>query len=93
MLPQGAAYDFNVHLMDFEPGEHLLVKEVHYNQHGLLLLQGKGIYRLADSWFPVQAGDAIWMAPYVPQWFAALGTERARYVLYKDVNNDPLHVA
>jgi glyoxylate utilization-related uncharacterized protein len=25
-------------------------QEIHYNQHGLLLLQGKGIYRLADKW-------------------------------------------
>eukprot|EP00967_Tisochrysis_lutea_P053479 scaffold66568_cov17-Tisochrysis_lutea.AAC.1 len=118
-------------------------QEVHYNQHGLMLLDGKGIYRLADKWYPVQvkhmvvtltskgksvtakdrcrggcnevekrlrgltstsgrkarneqnsvhvhaayfltvfgtaswflqAGDAIWMAPYVVQWYAALGT-------------------
>jgi (S)-ureidoglycine aminohydrolase len=36
--------------MDFQPGEFLNVKEVHYNQHGLLLLEGQGIYRLADEW-------------------------------------------
>ena len=38
---------------------------------------------------PVQSGDAIWMAPYVPQWFAALGTgpsDYARYILYKDLS-------
>lgn len=29
-------------------------QEVHYNQHGLLLLDGKGVYRLADKWYPVQ---------------------------------------
>ena len=45
LLPQTGDYDFNVHVMDFLPGQHLNVKEVHYNQHGLLLLQGKGIYR------------------------------------------------
>lgn len=28
----------------------LHLQEVHYNQHGLLLLQGQGIYRLADKW-------------------------------------------
>ncbi|CAI5944391.1 unnamed protein product, partial [Closterium sp. NIES-65] len=67
LLPSTIAYDFNIHIMDFEPGEFLNVKEVHYNQHGLLLLEGRGIYRLADSWYPVQAGDAIWMAPFVPQ--------------------------
>ncbi|KAL4458393.1 hypothetical protein ABPG75_013258 [Micractinium tetrahymenae] len=90
LLPQTSDYDFNVHVMDFLPGEHLNVKEVHYNQHGLLLLQGKGIYRLGSDWYPVQAGDAIWMAPYVPQWYAALGTQESRYILYKDTTVDPL---
>ncbi|CAI5462411.1 unnamed protein product [Closterium sp. Yama58-4] len=90
LLPTTTPYDFNIHIMDFEPGEFLNVKEVHYNQHGLLLLEGRGIYRLADSWYPVQAGDAIWMAPFVPQWYAALGKSRSRYLLYKDVNRDPL---
>lgn len=40
MLPETRAYNFNIHVMDFAPGEHLVVKEVHHNQHGLLLLQG-----------------------------------------------------
>lgn len=90
LLPSSAPYDFNIHIMDFMPGEYLNVKEVHYNQHGLLLLEGQGIYRLGDHWYPVQAGDTIWMAPFVPQWYAALGKTRTRYLLYKDVNRDPL---
>ncbi|TVU39071.1 hypothetical protein EJB05_12474 [Eragrostis curvula] len=90
LLPTSAAYDFNIHIMDFQPGEYLNVKEVHYNQHGLLLLEGQGIYRLGDSWYPVQAGDTIWMAPFVPQWYAALGKTKTRYLLYKDVNRNPL---
>lgn len=90
LLPTSLPYDFNVHIMDFQPGEYLNVKEVHYNQHGLLLLEGQGIYRLGDSWYPVQAGDVIWMAPFVPQWYAALGKTRSRYLLYKDVNRNPL---
>ena len=90
LLPLTADFDFNIHIMDFQPGEYLTVKEVHYNQHGLLLLAGKGIYRLNDDWYPVQAGDTIWMAPYVPQWYAALGTEPTRYLIYKDTALDPL---
>ncbi|XP_027182576.1 (S)-ureidoglycine aminohydrolase [Coffea eugenioides] len=90
LLPTSLPYDFNIHIMDFQPGEFLNVKEVHYNQHGLLLLEGQGIYRLGDSWYPVQAGDAIWMAPFVPQWYAALGKSRTRYLLYKDVNRNPM---
>lgn len=40
--------------------------------------------------YPVQAGDAIWMPPFVLQWYAALGTTNSRYLLYKDTNMDPL---
>lgn len=90
LLPTSLAYDFNIHIMDFQPGEFLNVKEVHYNQHGLLILEGQGIYRLGNSWYPVEAGDAIWMAPFVPQWYGALGKTRSRYLLYKDVNRNPL---
>ncbi|KAM7273992.1 hypothetical protein ACFE04_028656 [Oxalis oulophora] len=90
LLPTSMHYDFNVHIMDFQPGEFLNVKEVHYNQHGLLLLEGQGIYRLGDDWYPVQTGDVIWMAPFVTQWYAALGKTRSRYLLYKDVNRNPL---
>ncbi|PSC68380.1 DNA-binding protein isoform X1 isoform C [Micractinium conductrix] len=90
LLPATEEYDFNMHVMDFLPGEHLFVKEVHYNQHGLLLLQGKGIYRLGNDWLPVQSGDAIWMAPFVPQWYAALGKQETRYLIYKDTIVDPL---
>lgn len=38
----------------------------------------------------MQAGDAIWMAPYVVQWYAALGTQNSRYIIYKDTTLDPL---
>jgi (S)-ureidoglycine aminohydrolase len=50
LLPASDEYDFNIHVMDFEPGQYLYVKEIHYNQHGLLLLQGQGIYRLGNNW-------------------------------------------
>ena len=90
LMPDTEEFDFNVHVMDFKPGEHLNVKEVHYNEHGLLLVAGKGIYRLGEDWHPVKAGDAIWMAPFVPQWYAALGSETSRYILYKDTTVDPV---
>ena len=91
LLPATPEYVFNMHVMDFAPGEHLVTHEVHYNTHGLLMLQGQGVYRLNEDWHPVKAGDAIWMAPYVPQWFAALGKSPARYIIYKDTTLDPLH--
>ena len=90
LLPQTLEWDVNFHVMDFKPGEFLHVKEMHYNQHGLMLLEGMGIYRLNDAWYSVQAGDVIWMAPFVTQWYAALGKERSRYIILKDTNRDPI---
>ena len=31
-------------------------------------------------WYPVTAGDFIWMAPYCPQWFGAIGKTPAKYL-------------
>lgn len=47
-------------------------------------------WELSCCRYPVQAGDAIWMAPYVVQWYAALGNQNSRYILYKDTTLDPL---
>ena len=91
LLPMDLEYDFNVHVMDFAPGQYLHCNELHYNQHGMMMLEGQGVYRLgANAWYHVRAGDAIYMAPFVPQWYAALEPGRTRYVLYKDTHRDPL---
>ncbi|MDD4933586.1 MAG: (S)-ureidoglycine aminohydrolase [Methylacidiphilaceae bacterium] len=89
-LPDNLSFDMAVNLFTFRPGAALPFVEVHVMEHGLLMLEGRGIYRLEDSWYPVQAGDAIWMAPYCPQWFAALGPGPARYLYYKDTARHPL---
>ena len=34
LLPLNELYDFNIHIMDFEPGQFLHCNEMHYNQHG-----------------------------------------------------------
>ncbi|MCI0458073.1 MAG: (S)-ureidoglycine aminohydrolase [Gemmataceae bacterium] len=89
LLPQEPFFDLAVNLFTFRPGATLPMVEVHVMEHGLLMLEGQGVYRLADAWYPVQAGDVIWMAPYCPQWFVAMGKGPARYLYYKDVNRDP----
>jgi (S)-ureidoglycine aminohydrolase len=90
LLPDGPAYDFAVNTMTYDPGAALSMVEIHVMEHGLLMLEGGGIYRLGDSWYPVQAGDFIWMAPYCPQWFGALGKRPAKYLIYKDWRTHPL---
>jgi (S)-ureidoglycine aminohydrolase len=90
LLPTEPAFDLAVNVFTYRPGATLPMVEVHVMEHGLLMLAGKGVYRLGDAWYPVQEGDVIWMAPYCPQWFVALGKSPARYLYYKDVNRDPL---
>jgi (S)-ureidoglycine aminohydrolase len=86
-----ADFDFAVNTMTFRPGASLPMVEIHVMEHGLLMLEGGGIYRLNDDWYPVTAGDFIWMGPYCPQWFGALGKTPAKYLIYKDWNRHPLH--
>jgi (S)-ureidoglycine aminohydrolase len=83
LMPDGPPYDF-------DPGASLPLVEIHVMEHGLLMLEGGGIYRLGDSWYPVYAGDFIWMRAYCPQWFGALGKRPAKYLLYKDWRRHPL---
>jgi (S)-ureidoglycine aminohydrolase len=90
LLPDEPAYDMAVNIFRFQPGATLPFVEVHVMEHGLLMLAGQGVYRLSDCWYPVRAGDVIWMAPFCPQWFVSMGKEPAAYLYYKDVNRDPL---
>jgi (S)-ureidoglycine aminohydrolase len=90
LLPDDLAFDLAVNVFTYQPGATLPMVEVHVMEHGLLMLEGQGVYRLSDSWYPVREGDAIWMAPYCPQWFVAMGKSPARYLYYKDVNRDAL---
>jgi (S)-ureidoglycine aminohydrolase len=90
LLPDTMSFDFAVNTMVYQPGAALSMVEVHVMEHGLLMLEGGGIYRLGDSWYPVTAGDFIWMGPWCPQWFGAIGKKPAKYLIYKDWNRHPL---
>jgi (S)-ureidoglycine aminohydrolase len=90
LIPDDTAFDFRVNTMAYQPGAALPAVESHVMEHGLLMLEGGGIYRLGDRWYPVTAGDFIWMAPYCPQWFGAIGKRPAKYLIYKDWDRHPL---
>jgi (S)-ureidoglycine aminohydrolase len=90
LIPANHSFDFAVNIMTFDPGAALPMVEAHVMEHGLLMLEGGGVYRLGEKWYPVTAGDFIWMAPFCPQWFGALGKTPARYLIYKDWNRHPL---
>jgi (S)-ureidoglycine aminohydrolase len=89
LLPDNFSFDMAVNIFTYDPGGHLPFVETHVMEHGLLYLQGQGIYMLDQQWYPVKKGDSIWMAPYCQQWFTAMGKEPAVYIYYKDVNRFP----
>ncbi len=88
LLPDGVEYDMAMNIFTFPPGYSLPVTETHFMEHGLYMLEGQGVYYLGDRWYEVEAGDFIWMGPYVPQSFFATGSAPARYIYYKNVNRD-----
>lgn len=86
LLPDDFRFDLAVNIFTYQPGATLPFVETHVMEHGLVMLKGQGLYRLEEQYYPVKAGDAIWMAPYCPQWFVAMGDEPASYLYYKNVN-------
>jgi (S)-ureidoglycine aminohydrolase len=90
LLPIELGFDMAVNVFSYESGATLPFVETHVMEHGLYMRSGQGIYRLSNSWYPVQQGDSIWMAAYCPQWFVAMGKSSASYIYYKDIHRDPL---
>ncbi|MFB9994540.1 (S)-ureidoglycine aminohydrolase [Deinococcus oregonensis] len=90
LLPDDPRFDFMMSTMSFAPGASLPYSEIHYMEHGLLMLEGEGLYKLQDTYYPVGTGDVIWMGAYCPQWYGALGRGWSKYLLYKDMNRHPL---
>jgi (S)-ureidoglycine aminohydrolase len=92
LLPDNLSWDMAVNIFTYDSGGHLPMVETHIMEHGLLYLQGQGVYMLDHEWYPVKKGDSIWMAPYCQQWFTAMGKEPAVYIYYKNVNRFPTTV-
>jgi (S)-ureidoglycine aminohydrolase len=89
LIPDTLQADMAINIFTYDPGATLPFVESHVMEHGMMFLEGGGVYRLDADWHPVTAGDAIWIAAYCPQWFIAAGPGPARYIYYKDVNRLP----
>lgn len=81
-------FDMGINLQVFDPGVYFSFVESHIMEHGLYMTEGRGIYWLNGDYIEVQKDDFIFMAPYCPQFFYAMGWDRSAYLLYKDVNRD-----
>ncbi len=88
LLPGDLSFDMAMNIFTFDTGHSLPVTETHVMEHGLYMLQGKGVYFLGDAWMEVEATDFIWMGPFCPQSYYAAGPQASRYIYYKNVNRD-----
>ena len=89
MDPDDLRHDMHVTIVTLQPGAVIPFTETHVMEHGLYVLQGKGVYRLNTDWVEVEAGDFMWLRAFCPQGCYAGGPEPFRYLLYKDVNRFP----
>ncbi len=87
------SYDMAMNVLTADPGGSIGIIEMHHQEHGLLMLDGQGVYYLAGRYHQVFKGDYIYMAPYCPQSFWATGSSPASYLLYKDINRDGFFAA
>jgi (S)-ureidoglycine aminohydrolase len=79
-------HDMHVTIVTLQPGAVIPFAETHVMEHGLYVLEGKGVYRLNQDWVEVEAGDFMWLRAFCPQACYAGGPGPFRYLLYKDVN-------
>ena len=86
MDPADMRHDMHVTIVTLQPGTVIPFAETHVMEHGLYVLQGKGVYHLNQTWVEVEAGDFMWLRAFCPQACYAGGPEPFRYLLYKDVN-------
>ena len=83
------AHDMEVNIVTLQPGASIPFMETHVMEHGIYVLEGKGVYRLNGDWVEVEAGDFLWLRAFCPQACYAGGSGPFRYLLYRDVNRLP----
>lgn len=81
-------FDMGINIQTFDPGVYFTFVESHIMEHGLYMLNGRGIYWLNQDYMEVQQDDFVYMAPFCPQFYYSTGWDKSAYLLYKDVNRD-----
>ena len=85
-------FDMNMHVLKFHIGASHGYIETHVQEHGMLFLSGKAMYRLDNDWVPLKKGDYVFMDAYCPQACYAVGDEGREeiltYIYSKDCNRD-----
>ncbi len=84
--PEDLRHDMHVNIVTLEPGRTIPFEETHVMEHGIYVLNGRGVYQVNRDWVEVEPGDFLWLRAFCPQSCYAGGPAPFRYLLYKDVN-------
>jgi (S)-ureidoglycine aminohydrolase len=90
LLPERPEYDLEIDLVSWHPGVGLPIVQAQFPEQGWFMLGGQGLICLASDWYPVQAGDAVWIGSHCPQWFVAVGKAPATFLVYREHHRDPM---
>jgi len=83
ILISGPAYDGVFWSASIAVGGGLVVTETHPEKHGILWVSGDGAYLLGEQWYPLKAGDYIWIESFTPHSVKNLGTTPCKYLMWK----------
>ena len=80
--------DMAFNLIVCPPGAYYGLVETHAWEHAMYMLDGEGILFLNGKPLHVKEKDFVYIAPYCPEWFCALGMDGrpVRFLLYWDCN-------
>jgi len=83
-------FDMAFNMILVQPGAYYGLVEAHAWEHAMYILEGEGILYLNGDYHHVKEGDFIYIAPFCPEWFVAIGMEitQVRFLLYWDCNRD-----
>ncbi len=72
LLPDHLSFDMAVNIFTYDSGGHLPMVETHIMEHGLMYLQGQGIYMLDHQWYPIKkatlSGWRLTASNGLPRW-------------------------
>jgi (S)-ureidoglycine aminohydrolase len=89
-LPEHPGFDAAAEIVEVEPGMTLGDVAAPSGDSMVWMLCGEGLWRLDDTWLGATEGDALWIAPFCPRWFAALGRSPARFLRLREAHRQPL---
>jgi len=87
---ENPAFDIAFNLIVVPPGGYYGLVEMHAWEHAMYMLDGEGLLYLNGQFHQVKENDFIYIAPYCPEFFCALGMDGkpVRFLLYWDWNRE-----